>query len=72
MVKLDMEAAGDAGGTVEDVLDSLIGAVDAAHAAWLQQHAKLHERQWQLFASERVGLNACSFACRMLPSHVHC
>ena len=43
VVNLDMEAAGDAGGTVEDVLDSLIGEVERVHAAWLQQHAKLHE-----------------------------
>ena len=69
VVNLDMEAASDAGGTVEDVLDSLIGQVELAVAAWLQQHAELHERQWQLFARELAAFNACSFACRMLPYH---
>ena len=55
MVNLDIEATGDAGGTVEDVLDSLIGRVEFAVAARLQQHAELHERQWLTLASEVVG-----------------
>jgi hypothetical protein len=50
VVNLDIEAAVDAGGTVEDVLDSLIGLIELAVAAWLQQHAKLHERQWLTLA----------------------